>query len=89
MICHGQHSQKKSTRGKPYYYARECKRIDGKPKIGWQQYRGKADDIVAAMTQRPDAAELGHAVVTDFGAVAALYHLAQRRTRRAHGCPCR
>ena len=69
---------KKSIRGKPYYYARECKRIDGKPKIVWQQYLGKADDIVAAMTQRPDAAEPEHAVVTDFGAVAALYDLAQR-----------
>lgn len=69
---------KKTIRGKPYYYARECRRIDGKPKIVWQQYLGKADDIVAAMTQRPDVPEPGHAVVTEFGAVAALYDLARR-----------
>ena len=69
---------KKTIRGKPYYYARECQRIDGKPKIVWQQYLGKADDIVAAMTQRPDVLEPGHAVVTEFGAVVALYDLAQR-----------
>lgn len=69
---------KKTIRGKPYYYARECQRIDGKPKIAWQQYLGKADDIVAAMTQRPDVPEPGHAVVTEFGAVAALYDLTRR-----------
>ena len=27
---------KKMIRGKPYYYARECKRVKGKPKIVWQ-----------------------------------------------------
>jgi len=69
---------KKTIRGKPYYYARECQRIDGKPKIVWQQYLGKADDIVAAMTQRPDVPEPAQAMVTEFGAVAALYDLARR-----------
>ena len=33
---------KKVIRGKPYYYARECKRVDGKPKIVWQKYLGRA-----------------------------------------------
>ena len=45
---------------------------DRKPKI-WQQYLGKADDIVAPA----DVLEPEHAVVTDFGAVAALYDLAE------------
>jgi transposase len=69
---------KKTIRGKPYYYARECQRIDGKPKIVWQKYLGKADDIVAALTQPPGAVEPGYAVVTEFGAVTALYDLAER-----------
>ena len=42
---------KKTIRGKTYYYARECRRVDGKPKIVWQKYLGRADDIIAALTQ--------------------------------------
>ena len=42
---------KKTIRGKLYYYARECRRVDGKPKIVWQKYLGKAEDIVAAVGQ--------------------------------------
>ena len=41
---------KKTIRGRPYYYARESKRVDGKPKIVWQKYLGRADDIIAALT---------------------------------------
>jgi len=69
---------KKIIRDKPYYYARECQRIDGKPKIVWQKYLGKADDIIAALTQVPAVAAASSAVVTEFGAVAALYDLATR-----------
>ncbi len=72
---------KKTIRGKPYYYARECKRVDGKPKIVWQKYLGRADDIIAALTTGPAAAappQPCEALVTDFGAVAALYDLATR-----------
>lgn len=69
---------KKTIRGKPYYYARECQRIDGKPKIVWQRYLGKADDIVAALTCPAEAREPAAAVVTEFGAVSALYDLAER-----------
>jgi transposase len=68
---------KKLVRGKPYYYARECRRVDGKPKIVWQKYLGKAEDIVAALGQ-PQAPAPVTAVVTEFGAVAALFDLAQR-----------
>jgi transposase len=73
---------KKTIRGKPYYYARECKRVDGKPKIVWQKYLGKAEDIIEALTQ-PESQTVApvaptEAVVTEFGAVVALYDLAQR-----------
>ena len=78
---------KKTIRGKPYYYARECQRIDGKPKIVWQKYLGKADDIVAAVqgpSLRDQTDEPNAAVVTDFGAVTALYDLAQRLGLMTH-----
>jgi transposase len=72
---------KKVIRGKPYYYARECKRVNGKPKIVWQKYLGRADDIVAAMTTSTAAAiesQPKEAEICQFGAVAALYDLSLR-----------
>jgi transposase len=73
---------KKMIRGKPYYYARECKRISGKPKIVWQQYLGRPEDIIRTMTQPGPPAEAlpkpKEAVIVEFGAVAALYDLAKK-----------
>lgn len=72
---------KKIIRGKPYYYARECKRVDGKPKIVWQKYLGRPQDIINAVASTAAAgtpAQPKEAVVSDFGAVAALYDLAVR-----------
>src|SRR5271167_321722 len=66
---------RKTLRGRTYYYARECRRVDGKPKIVWQKYLGKAEDIVAAVGQ-PQPPALVSTVVTEFGAVAALFDLA-------------
>jgi len=34
-----------------YYYARECRRINGKPKIVWQKYLGRIEDIITAVTR--------------------------------------
>src|SRR4051794_16916944 len=71
---------KKTIRGKTYYYARECRRVDGKPTIVWQKYLGRADDIIAALTQptTPRTTAPEKAVITEFGAVVALYDLARR-----------
>jgi|tagenome__1003787_1003787.scaffolds.fasta_scaffold20881718_1 transposase len=68
---------KKTVRGNTYYYARECRRVAGKPKIVWQKYLGKAEDIVAALDQ-PQLASPQAALVTEFGALAALFDLAGR-----------
>src|SRR3981081_3655105 len=80
MTCSMPSIIKKTIRGKTYYYARECRRVDGKPKIVWQKYLGRADDIIAALTQpaAPATTAPEKAVVTEFGAVLALYDLAQR-----------
>jgi transposase len=72
---------KKTIRGKPYYYARECKRVDGKPKIVWQKYLGTPAQIIQALTQPtavPSSAKPQEAIITEFGAVVALYDLAKR-----------
>lgn len=71
---------KKKIGRKAYYYARQCKRVDGRPKIVWQKYLGKAEDVVRRMTDAggPSRAQPQEALITEFGAVAALYDLAQR-----------
>jgi transposase len=70
---------KKRIRGRTYYYARESQRVNGKPKIVWQKYLGRAQDIIDAMTSaaRPPPAPQ-QALISDFAALAALYDLAQR-----------
>src|SRR3954468_25024290 len=78
MTCSMASITKKTIRGKVYYYARECRRVAGKPKIVWQKYLGKAEDIVAALTQGSTAAMPQAALLTEFGAVAALFDLARR-----------
>lgn len=73
---------KKIIRGQAYYYARECKRVDGKPKIVWQKYLGRLDDIVSAVERRDTARSLPEpqreGLIADLGAVTALYDLANR-----------
>lgn len=71
----------KKIRGHTYYYARECKRVNGKPKVVWQKYLGRADDIISAFpraAQGPPATPPASASVTDFAAVVSLYDLAHR-----------
>jgi len=88
MTCIMPSITKKMIRGKPYYYARECKRINGKPKITWQQYLGRPEDIIKAMTEGPPRAakrpKAKEAIITDFGAVTALYDLAKRLCLTEH-----
>ena len=68
---------KKRINGKLYYYAVETKWIEGKSRIVWQKYLGKVEDIVQAVTAAaPPAPQT--AKVFEFGAVAALYSIAER-----------
>jgi transposase len=70
----------KVVHGKTYYYARECQRINGKPKIVRTVYLGAADDLIAAaLAHKQDQAPQPHSVdIAAFGDVAALYDLAQQ-----------
>jgi transposase len=72
---------KKVLKGHIYYYARECKRVDGKPKIVWQKYLGRAEKIVEVMTgetREKTPAPVKEVTISDFGAVAALLGVAER-----------
>jgi transposase len=71
---------KKTIRGKTSYYARECRRVAGQPQIVWPKYLGRADDIIAALTRptTPRTTAPEKAVITEFGAVVALYDVARR-----------
>ena len=70
--------QKKIIRGRPYWYARECQRVNGKPKIVWQKYLGKAEDIATALGAPAQPSRPKEIFVGDFAAPAALYDLTQR-----------
>lgn len=69
---------KKIIRGHPYWYARECQRVDGKPKIVWQKYLGRAEDIAAAMGAPSQVEKPKEIVLCDFAGPAALYDLTDK-----------
>jgi len=73
---------KKVLRGHTYYYARECKRVEGKPKIVWQKYLGRLEHIIASVERSRQPAPLPQALpdgeVAELGASAALYDLSRR-----------
>jgi transposase len=69
---------KKVVRGHPYWYARECQRVNGTPKIIWQKYLGKAEDIVSALGAPSAPPRPREVVLCDFAAPAALYALLQQ-----------
>jgi transposase len=64
---------RKILKGRPYYYARWCQRVDGRPKIVKTTYLGPLDHIVQAVegAQQPPVPQT--ATVASFGDVAALY----------------
>jgi transposase len=68
---------KKVKKGRPYYYAVESARVNGKPRIVWQKYLGTVDAIVRrAQEARPS--EPSEAVIFELGGVASLLGIAQR-----------
>src|SRR5712692_699787 len=64
--------------GRTYYYARECQRVDGKPKIVKTIYLGSLDHILAALSQAKTPLQPKSARLASFGDVAALYDQAQQ-----------
>src|SRR5712691_9531837 len=64
---------KKIIRGKPYYYLRESKRVNGKPKIVSTIYLGPPQRLLDRLL-RPEPARVA---LAEFGASAAVLTLAQ------------
>jgi len=64
---------KKIIRGKPYYYLRECQRVDGKPKIVSTIYLGTPQRILERL-MRPEPTRVA---LREFGASAAVFDMAQ------------
>ena len=67
----------KVIKGRTYYYARECQRVNGKPKITKTIYLGSLDSLIAAVQgakapPRPQSVD-----IAALGDVAALYDIAQ------------
>jgi len=69
---------KKKVRGHTYWYARECQRVEGKPKIVWQKYLGRAEDVANAMGAPSKPPSPREVVLADFAAAAALYDLIEQ-----------
>jgi len=68
---------KKMKKGRPYYYAVESARVNGKPRIVWQKYLGTVDAIVQR-AERARPAKPKETVIFEAGGVAALLRIAQR-----------
>lgn len=69
----------KTINGLKYYYARICKRVNGKPKIVQTVYLGSVERMISnasrSPTQTPKPSEVH---VAEFGATAALFSIARR-----------
>ena len=63
---------KKTIKGKPYYYLRECRRVQGAPKIVWTLYLGSPQKLFERLT-RPDPERID---LHEFGASAAAFDVA-------------
>jgi transposase len=68
----------KVIHGRTYYYARQCQRVDGQPKIVQTIYLGSLDHILQALTQAKSPLAPQTARLASFGDVAALYDQAQQ-----------
>jgi transposase len=67
----------KIIKGRTYYYARECQRVNGRPKIVRTVYLGSLDRIMAAVQGAQAPPRPQSVNVAQFGAVAALWDLAR------------
>src|SRR5271169_5688752 len=68
----------KTIHGRTYYYARECQRIHGQPKIVKTTYLGSLEHILQAVTTAQKPIPPKSARPASFGDVAALWDQAQQ-----------
>jgi transposase len=68
----------KIINGHKYYYARVCKRVNGKPKIVETHYLGTVEKMIKSSQQSRDIPEAREVCIQQLGATAALYDIAKR-----------
>lgn len=68
---------KRTICGKSYFYAVECQRVHGKPRLVWQKYIGTAQEIIQKCT-RPHLIKPRSAQKYIFGSICVLISLAER-----------
>jgi transposase len=66
----------KKVNGQSYYYLRQMARVEGKPKMAWERYLGKAEDIEAAVVGSTAVPERTRHL--GFGDVAATWSVIER-----------
>jgi len=69
---------KKIIHGRKYYYARICKRINGKPKIVQTIYLGTLEKIIHNAHKANEVPQAAEVHLAELGATAALWDLAKR-----------
>ena len=68
----------KIINGHKYYYARVCKRVNGKPKIVETHYLGTVGKMIQNSQQSQDIPEAREVCIQQLGATSALYDIAKR-----------
>jgi transposase len=68
----------KTLKGRTYYYARECQRVNGKPKIVKTVYLGSLDHIIQAVTRPQEPLRPKSVRLASFGDVTALFDQASQ-----------
>lgn len=69
---------KKVIHGRPYYYLRFSKRVNGKPKVVRTVYLGRVEEILAAVEKHKKGQPPKRIVLAQFGAVAAVWSLIEQ-----------
>ncbi|MBS4023338.1 MAG: IS1634 family transposase [Dethiobacter sp.] len=68
----------KKKKNQVYYYYVESARVNGKPRVVFQKYLGRAERIAQAFEEASLLDAPKHSIVHEFGAVCSLYELASQ-----------
>lgn len=68
----------KIIKGQKYYYARECKRVNGKPKIVRTIYLGTVETMIKNARSEQEIPNAKEVFIAELGATASLFSMANR-----------
>lgn len=68
---------KKRKKGHDYYYVTKSGRVDGKPRVIYQKYLGRVEDVIARLIDDKPQREPDEAVCAEFGGPTALLAIAE------------